>query len=109
MEFTVTGFIYEARTNETSSTGKLFKRIVIRVPSRVNQFGETQGEENFFEITIFGEDKIEAAFQDCNLELAEKGLAKCSAVCYVNGSKREWNEKTFFNVQLSLKSIKWII
>lgn len=107
MELTVTGFIHEAKTNETTSTGKLFKRIVIRVPARVNQFGEKQGEENYFEITIFGEEKISAAFEDCNLELAEKGLAKCSATCYVNGSRRTWEDKTFHNIQLTLKNIKW--
>lgn len=109
MELNVTGFIHEAQTNETSSTGKVFKRIVVRVPARVNQFGEAVGQENFFEITIFGQDKIEAAFENCNLELAEKGLAKCSAVCYVNGSRRNYEGKTFHNIQLTLKSIKWII
>jgi|688.fasta_scaffold467785_3 hypothetical protein len=108
MEVTVTGFIHEAKTNETTSTGKTFKRIVIRVPARVNQFGESVGEENFYEVTIFGDDKISAAFQDCNLELAEKGLAKCSATCYVNGSRRSFDGRIFYNIQLTLKLLKWL-
>ena len=99
MEVNVTGFIHEAKTNETTSNGKVFKRIVIRVPARVNQFGESVGEENFFEVTIFGQDKIEAAFEDCDLELAEKGLAKCTATCYVNGSRRSYNDRIFYNRQ----------
>jgi len=109
MEVTVTGFIHEAKTNETTSNGKVYKRIVIRTPARVNQFGESVGEENFYEITIFGEDKIAAAFEDCNLELAEKGLAKCKAECYVNGSRRTYDDRIFYNIQLTLKSLKWII
>jgi len=109
MELSVTGFIYEAKTNETTSTGKVYKRLVVRAPARVNQFGESVGEENFYEITIFGIEKIEAAFEGCNLELAEKGLAKVKAECYVNGSRRSYDDRIFYNIQLTLKSLKWII
>lgn len=109
MELTVTGLLYSASKVETLQNGKEFKRIVIKQPSRVNQFGEKVGEENYFEITIFGKDKIEEAFKNCDKNAAELGIAKLTAICYVNGSKREWQDKTYFNVQLTYKAIKWII
>lgn len=109
MELTITGFLYEAKETETLSNGKPYKRIVIKQPSRVNQFGEVIGQENFYEVTIFGDDKINEAFKGCPAEQAEKGLAKLSCIAYVNGSQREFNGKTFYNIQLTYKAIKWII
>jgi len=109
MEITITGLLHTANTIETLPNGKEFKRIVIKQPARVNQFGEKVGEENYYEVTIFGKDKIEEAFKNCDLKTAEAGLAKLTCICYVNGSKREYNDKTYFNVQLTYKAIKWIL
>ena len=109
MELTINGFLYEAKEIETLANGKPFKRIVIKQPARVNQFGEIIGQENFFEITIFGQEKIEEAFKGCPAKEAEKGLAKLSCIAYVNGSQREFNGKMFYNVQLTYKALKWII
>lgn len=109
MELTVTGFLYEAKEIETLQNGKQFKRIVIKQPSRVNQFGEKVGEENYFEVTIFGIDKINNFFENAPEKSIQEGIAKLTMICYVNGSRREYEGKTYHNIQLTYKAVKWII
>lgn len=109
MELTVTGFLYEAKEVETLDNGKHFKRITIKQPARVNQFGEIVGQENYFEVTIFGADKIEEAFKGFPANQAATNDIKVSCIAYVNGSRREFNGKVFCNIQLTYKAIKWIV
>ena len=109
MELTLTGFLHEATQIETLPNGKQFKRIIIKQPPRINQFGEKIGEENFYEVTIFGIDKIQQFFEGSPSKAIEQGLAKLTCTCYVNGNRREYEGKKYHNIQLTYKSVKWII
>lgn len=108
MELVLNGFLHESHEAQTLNNGTELKRLIIKVPPRVNQFGEAIGETNYFEVTIFKKEKINEFMEGINAELAMKGLQKLKVACYVNGSERLFNDKKFYNVTLNVKSLQWI-
>lgn len=108
MEVTLNGFLHESHPTEKLTNGTDLKRLIIRIPSRVNQFGEKIGEENFYELVIFKADKIDEILKGINQKAAEQGLQKMKATCFLNGSQRDYNGKKYYNVGLTVKTITWL-
>lgn len=104
MEVTFNALIHEVNAVEESKAGSKFQRIILKVPARINQFGEVVGSDEFFEVIIFKPEKI-TEFWEGN---PTSDTNKIKITCFVNSTVREYNGKTFYNTQLAYKSRLWI-
>ncbi len=106
MEVTFNGLIEEVKAVEESKTGSKIQRIIIKIPARVNSFGEVAGYDELHEVLIFKPEKIADFWEGYSDDAPTK---KIKITCFVNSNVRTWEGKTFYNTQLVYKSRLWIL
>jgi len=103
------GFIEKVGEIETAKSTNKFQRVVFRVPGYTDEFGEKKSEDEFFEVMIFGQKKIEEIWSKHDDRNPSK---KAEVSCFLNGRSRKESEeedaRVYYNAQLSVKEIKFI-
>lgn len=105
MEVTFNALLEEIKPVEESKTGSKLQRVILKIPARVNQFGETSGFDELHEVLIFKAEKINEFWEGYSDKNPTK---KIKITCYINSNTRIHEGKTFYNTQLSYKSKVWI-
>lgn len=98
----IKGFVDRISKPVKTKSGKYLQKIVMRQPAFTNQFGETVGKDNFFELLDFREN--EGDFPE-RMRLLK---SKVKATAYLNGIENVSNSEIFYNTMIRLKELEQI-
>jgi hypothetical protein len=66
-------------------------------------FGDENGKDEIFEVSVFGREKINAINQSKEIRNSDK----CEIKCFLNSRINETGDAKFYNLGLVLSSITW--
>lgn len=98
LKVTFKGFIERVEDVSTSKNGKLFRKILIRKPAFVDEFGEQRGKDQYFELYEFK--NSEQDFEQYHTQ------DKAEVTAYVNGYENVGNDGIFYTMMMRLKELK---
>lgn len=100
-KITKKGIIKKVGVVETVGADTKIQRMILFVPARKDEFGDTMGSDDFFEITAISKKVAEL---NLNAQLLEK---KVEVECYLNGRQFDRTDGTKgYAHNLNLNSIK---
>lgn len=101
------GLLISVSPKETTERGTDIIKIYVKVPEKINEFGEIYQKETIFEIKAIGKQigiLPAAAFKVNDTDIPER----VEVNCYLNSMVNEYDGKKYYNINLSLAKLEII-
>jgi hypothetical protein len=102
----IKGYLHILEPEPTATNNKQqLQKLVVLEPGYIDSFGDKKGQDQYFEILFFNE-KIKQITSSLYAKVAEQKPIKVEITCFLNGSMKKTDDKTYYNTFLSGTEIK---
>jgi type VI protein secretion system component Hcp len=102
----IKGYLHILEPEPTkTNNGQQLQKLVVLEPGYTDSFGDKKGQDQYFEILFFNE-KIKSITPGLYEKVKVGAPIKVEITCFLNGSMKKTDDKTYYNTFLAGTEIK---